>query len=91
MFDFLRLILVEDNPYDADLIIELLTSCDATPVQVTCAARLSQALQMMDEQRFDMVLLDLGLPDSDGRGRQLQTGLGGVIGRCQRVPEDRGG
>jgi len=66
MSDSLRVLVVEDNPGDADLLVELLPRDDATLLEVKCVARLSAALECVAAERFDIVLLDLGLPDSDG-------------------------
>lgn len=67
MSDRLRILLVEDNPGDADLIEELLPIDGPVVFEVDCVARLSEALEKVGtERRFDIVLLDLGLPDSDG-------------------------
>jgi PAS domain S-box-containing protein len=66
MSDSLRVLLVEDNPGDADLIVELLQSGVSTQYDVECVTRLSEALECVDAERFDLILLDLGLPDSDG-------------------------
>jgi len=82
--DRLRVLLVEDNPWDADLIAELL-SVDGTDVfEVDCVDRLSKALAGVSSNRFDIVLLDLGLPDSYGLDalramRQHSAGLPIVV------------
>lgn len=60
----LTILLVEDNPGDARLVQELLrevTSIQFRLEQVDC---LSQGLLRLSQQRFDVVLLDLSLPDS---------------------------
>ena len=66
MSDSLRVLLVEDNPGDADLIVELLPAGPATLFDVKHVVRLSEALACAGRDRFDLVLLDLGLPDSNG-------------------------
>lgn len=66
MSDFLRVLVVEDNPGDAELLVELLPRDDGTLLDVRCVVRLSAALECVAAERFDIVLLDLGLPDSDG-------------------------
>jgi signal transduction histidine kinase len=63
MSDLLRILLVEDNPGDADLIVELLPRDE---FDVKNVARLTEALESVGSDRFDIILLDLGLPDSDG-------------------------
>ena len=62
----IRLLLVEDNPGDADLISELLSESDAPEFDVECVERLSKALSVLSESTFDLVVADLGLPDSRG-------------------------
>ncbi len=66
MSDFLRVLLVEDNPGDADLIMELLPAHGPVLFEIECVARLSEALERVISNRFDIILLDLSLPDSDG-------------------------
>jgi PAS domain S-box-containing protein len=62
----IAMLLVEDNPGDAAWIREMLA--DATTVQfsVTHAGRLSDALIYLGKTLFDIVLLDLTLPDGSG-------------------------
>ena len=60
-----RVLLIEDNPGDADLIrLRLVES--SSPVDVSCAQRLSDGLASISEMRPSVVLLDLNLPDSQG-------------------------
>ncbi len=66
MSDRLRVLLVEDNPGDADLIVELLPIEGPVVFDVHTVDRLSKALECIGTSRFDIILLDLGLPDSDG-------------------------
>ena len=61
----IKILLIEDNPADARLIREALaTTGEATEVQ--CTDRLAKGLEMLENGRFDAVLLDLSLPDSRG-------------------------
>lgn len=62
---FLRLLIVEDNPADADLIDELLRET-AVGVKTRHAARLSEALTLVGADHYDAVMLDLSLPDAQG-------------------------
>jgi two-component system, cell cycle sensor histidine kinase and response regulator CckA len=66
MPDRLRVLLVEDNPGDAMLIQEALPADGPVAFEVGCVPRLSMALERLREDHFDVVLLDLGLPDSAG-------------------------
>jgi signal transduction histidine kinase len=64
--DLIKVLLVEDDLGDADLICELLELVDSTDFQVTQSRRLKDALQHLSQEWFDVVLLDLSLPDSHG-------------------------
>ncbi|MFA9461941.1 diguanylate cyclase [Thiohalorhabdus methylotrophus] len=61
-----RLLLVEDNPADAGLVAELLEEAADPGFTLTHADRLEAALALAEARSFDVVLLDLGLPDSQG-------------------------
>ncbi|MCK4821217.1 PAS domain S-box protein, partial [bacterium] len=62
----IKVLLIEDNPGDARLIQELLSETNMAYFQVEVAKRLSDGLEALSERRFDVVLLDLSLPDSSG-------------------------
>ncbi|MFP4606705.1 MAG: diguanylate cyclase [Thiohalospira sp.] len=62
----LRLLLVEDNPADAELVAEYLELAEALEVETRRAARLEAAIEAGRQGLVDAVLLDLGLPDSSG-------------------------
>jgi signal transduction histidine kinase len=64
----IRVLLVEDDQGDADLLSELLGLVDGSHFQVTHCRRLSEALQSLCQACFDVILLDLSLPDSHGLG-----------------------
>lgn len=66
MTDTIRLLLVEDNPADADLVADLLEEARAASFELSRAGRLSEALDELDRQVADCLLLDLGLPDAQG-------------------------
>jgi PAS domain S-box-containing protein len=61
-----RILLVEDNLGDARLAQELLAEISDFEVDVTCAGRVSVAMDVLLNQPVDLVLLDLSLPDSQG-------------------------
>ncbi len=62
----LRILLVEDNPRDADLLQEMLATVDAS-LEIRHVERLQQALQRLRQATpIDVILLDLLLPDSMG-------------------------
>ena len=62
----MRILLVEDNPGDARLVEWYLSKPGCGASQVRRAERLSDALRELTATRFDLVLLDLSLPDSNG-------------------------
>ncbi|MEP0428132.1 GGDEF domain-containing protein [Rhodopirellula bahusiensis] len=62
----LRLLLVEDNDLDAKFITRVFQRSAVIQSQIERASSLSEALEMIVGSEFDVVLLDLGLPDSDG-------------------------
>jgi len=64
--DFIHILLVEDNTADAVLLEEELEESPFGPFSITHARRLADALGHLQGQRFDAVLLNLGLPDSQG-------------------------
>jgi PAS domain S-box-containing protein len=58
--------LVEDNPGDARLIQKMLREPQAVPFRVDWLSRLDEVLDRVGREPFDVLLLDLGLPDSQG-------------------------
>ncbi len=59
-----RILLVEDNPGDAGLIRELLPESGPVAFSIEVVPRLSAALERIQAGNLDIILLDLGLPDS---------------------------
>ena len=59
------ILFVEDNPGDRDLIIEHLEQSGRS-FHVETAGSLAEALRKRNKRNFDIVLLDLGLPDAMG-------------------------
>lgn len=60
----LKVLLVEDDPDDARLVETLLSEADAAGFEV--AGDLGKALEHLGLSGFDVVLLDISLPDSHG-------------------------
>jgi diguanylate cyclase (GGDEF)-like protein len=61
-------LLVEDDPYDAELTMAALGEIRSFPCMVERAETLSGGLERLSRGGVDLVLLDLGLPDSLGLG-----------------------
>ncbi|MDM8548134.1 response regulator [Candidatus Venteria ishoeyi] len=67
--DALHIMLVEDNPDDAQLIQEMLIDAALEIADLKICEHLASALEQLKTRQFDIILLDLSLPDSQG----LQT------------------
>jgi CheY-like chemotaxis protein len=61
-----KLLLIEDDPEDAFLIEELLHRCKNCKFEIKTASNMRDAANLMDILRFDIILTDLNLPDSQG-------------------------
>ena len=62
----IQVLLIEDTPSDALLLREALENDTLTAFTLTTAERLNSAIKILSSQAFDIILLDLGLPDSRG-------------------------
>ena len=62
----IKVLLIEDNRGDARLIQEILSEGTWRLFEIECAERLSAGLEALSAVAFDVVLLDLSLPDSSG-------------------------
>lgn len=61
-----RILLVEDNPGDARLLREAIRDAEGLSFELTHVERLDEAIKQLEAQTFDVLLLDLSLPDSEG-------------------------
>jgi len=64
--EIVSVLLVEDNPADARVTEEALTESSRVHFRIERADRLSAALGRIARETFDLILLDLTLPDSWG-------------------------
>ena len=73
--DKISILMVEDNPADILLIKEYLAERQRFPYDIMEAETLESALGLLAHYDFDVVLLDLSLPDSSGLDtvRRLMT------------------
>lgn len=62
----IKTLLVEDNEGDAFLLKKQLTYSKETHFDLTHVDRLSIAVKLLQRELFDVILLDLSLPDSNG-------------------------
>ena len=61
-----KVLLVEDNLAQAKLLQELLLDVQGIRVTLSHVQRLSEAIEALNQNDFDVILLDLSLPDSQG-------------------------
>ncbi|NQV01890.1 MAG: guanylate cyclase, partial [Bacteroidia bacterium] len=64
--DTIKVLLIEDNPGDARLIQEFLKDSPGKNFDIHLSTTLSEGLQILSSEKFDVVLSDLGLSDSQG-------------------------
>jgi PAS domain S-box-containing protein len=62
----IKVLLVEDSPTDARLLMHDLKDVQGNVFDVTWVERMSDAVAQLNKQSFDVGLLDLSLPDSSG-------------------------
>ena len=62
----IRLLLVEDNPADARVVERHLRDAGLNHVTTDTVQTASEAIQRLQTVEYDLVLLDLGLPDAQG-------------------------
>ena len=62
----INLVLVEDNPGDANLLRLMLEETGSAQFEIAVAPRLSELQPLLSEGSVDAILLDLPLPDSHG-------------------------
>ena len=62
----MKILLIEDNPGDAYLIEEHLEEFANFSYELKSVGTLKEACYILNKKHFDIILLDLELPDSDG-------------------------
>src|SRR5512143_1218502 len=64
--EHIKALLVEDDPDHAFLFREILRDARGVSVDIRHSDRLSSAFENLAAEQFDIVVSDLGLPDSEG-------------------------
>ena len=62
----IKILIVEDNQGDARLITEMLKEASDLDFDISHVMRLDEGLKYLITKEFDVILLDLCLPDSEG-------------------------
>jgi DNA-binding response OmpR family regulator len=62
----IRVLLIEDNVGDCKLILKMFDNSEVAEFELTHTSRLTSGLKLLESGKFDIILLDLGLPDSVG-------------------------
>jgi CheY-like chemotaxis protein len=75
----LRVLVVDDEQDARELVATVLTTCGAEVVSVGCV---TEALEQMERQRFDLLVSDIGMPEMNGYD---------LIGRIRRLRAEDGG
>jgi PAS domain S-box-containing protein len=75
----LHVLLVDDEADSRELLSHLLTSCGA---QISTAKSAAEAFELLQQQRFDVVVSDIGMPDEDGFS---------LIGKVRNLSIEQGG
>ncbi len=77
--DVLRVLLVESNSRDAAVVRTYLHDDPLGPIEITEASSLATAREQLVSREFELVLLDLDLPDAQGVG---------VVARVREIAND---
>lgn len=68
-----HILLIEDNQADADLFFEYISETKYKDADISHAENIKQSLELLAAHRFDIILIDLGLPDSTGLSSLTKT------------------
>ncbi|MGD9200171.1 MAG: response regulator [Chitinispirillia bacterium] len=66
VLNIINVIIIEDNTGDARLVYETLAEVEGTQFDIEWAKSLSEGIDFISKKQFDIILLDLSLPDSQG-------------------------
>jgi len=62
----IKILIIEDNPQDLRLIYEMLKEVTYPAFELVSSETLKNGLKILINNGFDLLLLDLSLPDSTG-------------------------
>jgi signal transduction histidine kinase len=64
--NLVKILLIEDSLSEARLLLEFLRQADSKEFRLTHVQRLKEGLNALSRENYDVILLDLTLPDSQG-------------------------
>ena len=62
----IKVLLIEDNLGDFELILRMLDKSENVKFELSHTQKLGSGLRLLEMNKFDIILLDLGLPDCEG-------------------------
>jgi DNA-binding response OmpR family regulator len=62
----IKVLLIEDNLGDFELILRMLDKSENVKFELSHTQKLGSGLELLEMNKFDIILLDLGLPDCEG-------------------------
>ena len=62
----IKVLLIEDNLGDFELILRMLDKSENAKFELSHTQKLGSGLKLLEINSFDIILLDLGLPDCEG-------------------------
>jgi DNA-binding response OmpR family regulator len=62
----IKVLMIEDNRGDYQLILKLLEKSENAQFELVHSPKLKSGVELLENNSFDVILLDLGLPDSNG-------------------------
>jgi len=62
----IKVLLIEDNLGDFELILRMLDKSENVKFELSHTQKLGSGLELLEMDDFDIILLDLGLPDCEG-------------------------
>ena len=77
----LKVLIVEDNKNYANLESKILSNSDLADFQISVSSTLTDTINLLGKKKFDVILLDLNLPDSGGMNTLLE-----VMQRAPTIP-----
>jgi putative two-component system response regulator len=64
--DKIKALVIEDNPDDVRLIKEMFREYGIDTIDLRFGGSLEEGMRLLESSKFDVILIDLGLPDSQG-------------------------